>query len=201
MHGGTIVAESAGEGKGTTFVVCIPAKSSARANVAETENEAERNASVDLHGLRILVVEDEDNSREVFSVMLRSFGAEVMASASARQCLEVISEFRPDVLVSDIAMPLEDGYSLISKIRVLENDLSQTPALALTANAGHEDVRRAQLAGFQTHLAKPVDANTLAQAIARLAGRKASSSRRLLPYRRFDAQWARSTDRACLAGA
>ena len=177
MHGGTIVAESAGEGKGTTFVVCIPAKISARANVAETENEAERNASVDLHGLRILVVEDEDNSREVFSVMLRSFGAEVMASASARQCLEVISEFRPDVLVSDIAMPLEDGYSLISKIRVLENDLRQTPALALTANAGHEDVRRVHLAGFQTHLAKPVAANTLAQAIARLAGRKASSSR------------------------
>ena len=177
MHGGTIVAESAGEGKGTTFVVCIPAKSSARANVAETENEAERNASVDLHGLRILLVEDEDNSREVFAVMLRSFGAEVMASASARQCLEVISEFRPDVLVSDIAMPFEDGYTLISKIRALENDLRQTPALALTAHAGHEDVRLAQLAGFQTHLAKPVAANTLAQAIARLAGRKASSSR------------------------
>jgi CheY-like chemotaxis protein len=72
-------------------------------------------------------------------------------------------------------MPLEDGYSLISKIRVLENDLRQTPALALTASAGHEDVRRAHLAGFQTHLAKPVAANTLAQAIARLAGRKASS--------------------------
>ena len=177
MHGGTIVAESDGEGKGTTFVVCIPAKSPARANVAETENEAEINASVDLHGLRVLVVEDEENSREVFSVMLRSLGAEVMASASARECLEVISEFRPDVLVSDIAMPLEDGYSLISKIRVLGNDLRQTPALALTANAGDEDVRRAHLAGFQTHLAKPVDANTLALAIARLAGRKASSSR------------------------
>ncbi len=177
MHGGTIVAESDGEGKGTTFVVCIPAKSPARANVAETENEAEINASVDLHGLRVLVVEDEENSREVFSVMLRSLGAEVMASASARECLEVISEFRPDVLVSDIAMPLEDGYSLISKIRVLGSDLRQTPALALTANAGDEDVRRAHLAGFQTHLAKPVDANTLALAIARLAGRKASSSR------------------------
>ena len=176
MHGGTIVAESDGEGKGTTFVVCIPAKSPARANVAETENEAEINASVDLHGLRILLVEDEEHSREVFSVMLRSVGAEVMASASARQCLEVISEFRPDVLVSDIAMPLEDGYSLISKIRALGNDLRQTPALALTANAGDEDVRRAHLAGFQTHLAKPVDVNTLALAIARLAGRKASSS-------------------------
>ncbi len=172
MHGGTIVAESAGEGKGATFVVCIPAKISARATVAETQYEAERNASADLRGLRILLVEDEDNSREVFSAMLRSFGADVMASASARQCLEVISEFRPDVLVSDIAMPLEDGYTLLGKIRVLENDLRQIPALALTANAGHEDVRHAQLAGFQTHLAKPVDANTLAQAIARLAGRK-----------------------------
>ena len=177
LHGGTIAAESAGEGKGTTFVVCIPAKIST-VNGAETENELERNASVDLHGLRILLVEDEENSREVFSVMLRSFGAEVMTTASARQCLEVISEFRPDVLVSDIAMPLEDGYALISKIRVLENDLRQTPALALTANAGHEDVRRVQLAGFQTHLAKPVAANTLAQAIARLAGRKALSLRR-----------------------
>ena len=179
MHGGTIVAESDGEGKGTTFVVCIPAKSPVRANVAETENEEEIDASVDLHGLRILLVEDEEHSREVFSVMLRSVGAEVMASASARQCLEGISEFRPDVLVSDIAMPLEDGYSLISKIRALGNDLRQTPALALTANAGVEDVRRAHLAGFQTHLAKPVDVNTLALAIARLAGRKASSSGRL----------------------
>ena len=176
MHGGTIVAESDGEGKGTTFVVCIPAKSPVRANVAETENEEEIDASVDLHGLRILLVEDEEHSREVFSVMLRSVGAEVMASASARQCLEGISEFRPDVLVSDIAMPIEDGYSLISKIRALGNDLRQTPALALTANAGVEDIRRAHLAGFQTHLAKPVDVNTLALAIARLAGRKASSS-------------------------
>ena len=171
LHGGTIVAESAGEGKGTTFVVCIPATISAGASMAESENEAERNANVDLHGLRILLVEDEHNSREVFSVMLRSFGAEVMAAASARQCLDVISEFRPDVLVSDIAMPLEDGYTLISKIRALDNALRQTPALALTANAGHEDVRRAQLAGFQSHLAKPVAAKTLAQAIARLAGR------------------------------
>jgi PAS domain S-box-containing protein len=177
MHGGTIVADSTGEGTGATFVVCIPAKISARANVVETEHEAESHASADLHGLRILLVEDEDNSREVFSVMLRSFGAEVMAAASARECLEVISSFRPDVLVSDIAMPLVDGYALIGKIRVLESDLKQIPALALTANAGHEDVRRAHLAGFQSHLAKPVDANTLAQAIARLAGREASSSR------------------------
>jgi len=177
MHGGTIVAESDGEGKGTTFVVCIPAMSPARANVAETASEAEIGASVDLHGLRILLVEDEEHSRDVFSVMLRSVGAEVMASASARQCLEVISEFRPDVLVSDIAMPLEDGYSLISKIRLLGNDLSRTPALALTANAGDEDVRRAHVAGFQTHLAKPVDVNALALAITRLAGRKASPSR------------------------
>ncbi|HET9606795.1 MAG TPA: ATP-binding protein [Nitrospira sp.] len=178
LHGGTIIAESPGEGKGTTFVVCIPARISATANVAETENEAERHASVDLHGLRILLVDDEENSRDVFAVMLRSFGAEVMAAASARQCLEVISEFRPDVLISDIAMPLEDGYALISKIRMLENDLSQTPAVALTAHAGLEDVRRVHMAGFQTHLAKPVAANTLAQAIARLAGRNASSSRR-----------------------
>jgi CheY-like chemotaxis protein len=73
-------------------------------------------------------------------------------------------------------MPLEDGYTLISKIRALENDLRQIPALALTANAGHEDIHLVQLAGFQTHLAKPVAANTLAQAIARLAGRKASES-------------------------
>ena len=108
--------------------------------------------------------------------MLRSFGAEVMASASALQCLEVISTFRPDVLVSDIAMPFEDGCTLIRKVRALDNDLRQTPALALTAHAGHEDVRLAQLAGFQTHLAKPVAANALAQAIARLAVRKASSS-------------------------
>ncbi|MGK5084367.1 CheR family methyltransferase [Bdellovibrionota bacterium FG-1] len=170
MHGGTVEVESAGEGKGATFTVCLPVEPTAKFNTAEAEAEAE--AGVTLRGLRILVVDDDANAREVFSVMLQTFGAEVKIAESARQALALFEEYKPDVLVSDIAMPIEDGYSLIGKIRALKSKLAKTPALALTAYAGREDIQRAHLAGFQSHVSKPVDANKLALAIARVAARK-----------------------------
>ena len=111
--------------------------------------------------------------------MLQAFGAEVKTAESASQALAVFEEFKPDVLVSDIAMPMEDGYSLIRKIRALKSKYSQIPALALTAYAGQEDVKRAHQAGFQAHMAKPVDENKLALAIARLAKKAPDRSRKL----------------------
>ncbi|MEO5969799.1 MAG: ATP-binding protein [Bdellovibrionia bacterium] len=162
MHEGTVKAESLGESQGSTFTVSLPIKLAIKGASAEAT----------LDGLRVLVVDDEASAREVFTVMLQSFGAEVKPAESAKEALVILKKFKPDVLVSDIAMPIEDGYSLISKIRAKNSKLGKPPALALTAYAGQEDVQRSHLAGFQSHLAKPVDANRLALAIARLAGQK-----------------------------
>jgi PAS domain S-box-containing protein len=176
MHEGTVTVESSGEGQGTTFTLSLPFKPSGKAIEAETATatataiEAEA-AKIFLQGLRILLVEDEASAREVFAVMLKSFGAEVKTAESVSEALLIFEETKPEVLVSDIAMPGEDGYSLIAKIRALKSPLANLPALALTAYAGQEDVQRAHLAGFQAHVAKPVDGNKLALAIAKLAGR------------------------------
>jgi CheY-like chemotaxis protein len=116
-------------------------------------------------------VDDDPKAREVFSVMLETFGAETRTADSAKEALRIFGEYQPDILVSDIAMPIEDGYSLIASIRALKSSLGQTPALALTAYAGQEDIERTHLAGFQSHLAKPVNANKLVLAISRLVGR------------------------------
>jgi two-component system, chemotaxis family, CheB/CheR fusion protein len=166
MHKGAIVAESPGEGKGATFTVSIPAKPIAEVTTVEIEPQSE--TDVDLRGLRILVVDDETSVTEVFEVMLRSFGAEVRTAGSASEALAVFKKFNPDVLISDIAMPGEDGYSLIGKVRSLKSKRGETPAIALSAYAGQEDIQRALRAGFQAHIAKPVDANRLALAIAGL---------------------------------
>jgi CheY-like chemotaxis protein len=117
----------------------------------------------------VLIVEDEANAREAFEELLSSLGAEVKTADSAKEGFKIFGQFRPHVLVSDIAMPGEDGYSLIKKIRALEQaDGSNTPALAITAYAGEEDILRSHAAGFQKHLSKPVDGPLLAKTIAKL---------------------------------
>lgn len=170
MHGGTVEVESPGEGKGTLFTIKLPIRKLAITSAPEAKTEAEKNVS--LAGLRVLLVDDEASAREVLAVTLSTFGAEVTTAQSVADALSKIQEVNPHVLVSDIGMPVEDGYGLIGKVRALQTKLSQVPALALTAFAGREDILRAKQAGFQSHLAKPVDANKLAVAIARLAERK-----------------------------
>jgi len=172
MHEGSIRVESPGEGKGSTFFVSLPVGLSKKLRTMETEEETEEDTEISLEGIRVLIVDDEANARELFTVMLQTFGAEVTTAESASEALRIFADFMPNVLVSDIAMPEEDGYSLIAKIRAMKSKLGQTPALALTAYATNEDIQRANLAGFQSHLAKPVNAHTLALTIARLAGRK-----------------------------
>jgi CheY-like chemotaxis protein len=125
-----------------------------------------------LRGLRVLIIDDLEDAREAFSVMLQSSGAQVETAGSAATGLAALTRFKPDVLLCDIAMPGEDGFSFIRKARALKpNQGGKTPAIALTAFAGRENSRQALGAGFDTHLPKPVDALDLSRLIAKLAGR------------------------------
>jgi CheY-like chemotaxis protein len=123
-----------------------------------------------LTDLRVLVVDDEEDARALLLTVLEQCGASVMVVASASEALDALAEYRPDVLVSDIGMSGEDGYDLIRKVRALtEEEGGKLPAVALTAYAGEEDRKQALAAGFEMHLAKPVDPEELAAAISSLA--------------------------------
>ena len=173
LHGGTIDAASPGPGGGATFTVTLPAPAAvapapgAAAPAAETPPAAEHG---ELAGVRVLFVEDEDDTRAVVGALLAAAGARVRAVSSAAEALAVLRRWTPHVLVSDIAMPGEDGYALLRKVRALApEEGGLVPAVALTAYAGAEDRRRALAAGFQEHVAKPFDPPALAAVVARLA--------------------------------
>ena len=125
-----------------------------------------------LGGVRVLVVDDEHDTREILSVMLTRYGAEIRTAGSAAEAVDVFGQWLPDVLVSDIGMPEEDGYALIKKIRALppENG-ADVPAIALTAFASAQDKKIALAAGFQRHLAKPIEPVALAKNVALILGR------------------------------
>lgn len=132
---------------------------------------------MDLTGLRVLLVEDERDGRELLTETVRAAGAETLAAESAREAFESLARFRPDVLVSDVAMPVEDGYSLVRRLRRLApEDGGRIPAIAVSAYAREEDRIRALAAGFQQHIAKPLDPAELIGAIAHLARRGRNSS-------------------------
>nr|WP_242037701.1 response regulator [Coleofasciculus sp. FACHB-SPT9] len=180
LHGGTVYAESPGEGQGATFTVILPLiKSEAKKLTMEEDVLLGSESSVGsalLDGVRVLVVDDDTDTREFLTFMLEQYGAEAIAAASAQEAFERIPQVRPDVLVSDIGMPDEDGYSLLGKVRKLDaSQGGETPAIALTAYAREEDRTQALSAGFQMHLAKPVEPDELANVVAKLA---ASTSNR-----------------------
>ena len=174
MHGGTVHAFSAGENKGSTFVVRLPVVSSPK-DVEENENKVRALAiepTISLDGLLILVVDDEEDTRQLLVQSLTLYGATVISAKSAAEGLSELEEKKPDVLVSDIGMPDEDGYSLIRKVRALdETKLSRVPAIALTAFTRAQDRMRALSSGYQSHVAKPVEPDELATVIASLTGR------------------------------
>ena len=125
-----------------------------------------------LEGVHVLLVEDEQDARELIRTILEGCGAQVTAVASAGAALAALEQVKPDVLVSDIGMPGENGYELIKKIRALEPERGgKVPAVALTAYVGPKDRRRAILAGFQTHIAKPVEPDELVAVVASLGWR------------------------------
>jgi PAS domain S-box-containing protein len=170
-HGGTVRAESAGEGKGASFVVQLPARAAVPA-ISPVIHGAGNRPLPRLDGLRLLVVDDEDDARTLVGAVLGEQGAEVHLAASASEALEMFGHLRLDVVVSDIGMPHMDGYSLIRKIRALSPEFGgRTPAVALTAYARPEDAQLAFAAGFQMHVAKPIEPVHLATVVANLGGR------------------------------
>jgi signal transduction histidine kinase/ActR/RegA family two-component response regulator len=175
LHGGTVQADSEGVGKGASFSVMFPLLPElTKVPAPNLSGEMLRSDFESLKGLRVLLVDDEPEARKVFSTVIERTGAEVRACETAGEALEMLQDWRPDVLMSDIAMPDEDGYSLIGKVRSLPRDKGgATPAAALTAYARDEDRKRALDAGYQMHIAKPVSSGQLINVIARLTGRLA----------------------------
>ncbi|MFN7914999.1 MAG: ATP-binding protein [Vicinamibacterales bacterium] len=164
LHDGTVQAESEGEGRGATFIVRLPvscAKNDAAAPPAATGVPR-------LTGARVLVVDDDPDTRDVLKTVLESAGAEVVLSASAGETRTAFARAHPDLLIADIGMPGEDGYALISSIREMETGTSHVPAIALTARTRPEDVEQALAAGFQLHLAKPIDSGRLVESVVAL---------------------------------
>jgi CheY-like chemotaxis protein len=175
QHDGTISADSAGEGRGAVFTVTLPITvkplrilpltTGARVELAADDATA-------LRDVRVLVVDDDAETREFLVTVLRQYGADATAVGSALDALGAISRRQPDVLISDIGMPGEDGYALLRRLRALPPEIGgKVPALALSAYSGVDDADRALSAGFQFHLGKPVQPTTLVAAVAMLAGK------------------------------
>ncbi|HKG59402.1 MAG TPA: ATP-binding protein [Pyrinomonadaceae bacterium] len=171
LHGGTVSAQSDGVTKGATFTVTFPLMAD-RAPVTVTP-APEIGHTYSLDGLKVLLVDDEPEARQIISTVITRTGAEVKSCKSAHEALVKLSEWKPDVILSDIAMPEQDGYSFIRQVRSLPRDKGgDTPAAALTAYARDIDRRQALAAGYQMHIAKPIGASQLVTMIARLAGRE-----------------------------
>jgi PAS domain S-box-containing protein len=179
LHGGEVYAESLGVGKGSTFTIILPllavqgSKQPSGIAGQAREARASNKVTATLNNIRVLVVDDEPDARGLLAELLERSGAKAMAVGSTVEALEAIASFKPDVLMSDIGMPGEDGFSLIRRVRALAPERGgATPALALTAYARDEDRLRALSAGFQEHLAKPVNAEELVLMLGTLARTK-----------------------------
>jgi PAS domain S-box-containing protein len=179
LHGGNVHAESTGANQGSTFVVKIPCAppeiEPASEKIARSPSKlpsshlSNATTPTTLDGLKILVIDDEPDARALLRQLLENLNATVFAAGSAKEGFEMLRQYRPDLLVSDIGMPGEDGYSLIRKIRALSPaDGGTTPAIALTAYARPEDRSRAFAAGFQHHVTKPLNTHELIQTITEL---------------------------------
>jgi CheY-like chemotaxis protein len=173
LHGGTVRAQSAGEGHGATFTISLPSSTlpvrPGSAVIAADEQETQ--VPVSLGGIRVLVVEDEPDTAEFVKRLLETNGATVTIAESAAAALSFFRNAPPDVLLSDIGLPDVDGYELLRQIRAeMVASAAGIPAIALTAYARPEDRRRALLVGYQAHLAKPVEATELLATIASFAG-------------------------------
>jgi signal transduction histidine kinase/CheY-like chemotaxis protein len=165
MHGGTVHADSPGVGRGTTFTVRLPAPAQRKGDALAPAWDKQQSR---LTGANVLVVDDDPDAREVLRMILEDAGAKVSTASSARETREVMGLVHPDLLIADIGMPGEDGYSLIVSIRNQEKGIARLPAIALTAHTRPEDVEHALASGFQLHLAKPVDSSRLVDSIASL---------------------------------
>jgi PAS domain S-box-containing protein len=177
MHGGTVTADSPGPGRGSTFVVELPIAAVQTKPSVQTDARV-LEAMPSLDGLRALVVDDDESSRDVVSAILRQCGISTTAVGSVADAIRILESDSFDVLVSDIAMPHEDGYELIGKVRKLRPERGgNIPAVALTAYARTQDRMRALAAGYQTHVAKPVKPTELALVVAAVVRHSAGEVR------------------------
>ncbi len=172
LHGGTVTAASDGEGHGSSFIVRIPLALAQLPPSPGRPPEVEATTAQALSGLRVLLVEDEADARELLALTLQISGADVQAVDSAQQAMDEFEVFKPDVLLSDIGLPQESGYELIRKVRAMASDSSKVPAVALTAFASEKDRQLALAAGFHVHLAKPVEPDLLIETIKHLTDGK-----------------------------
>ncbi len=179
LHGGKVMAESPGEAQGATFTVCLPVPSvdiEAPPTPKAVENDDEDDAQLlaqapSLEGLRVLVVDDEPDARDLLAVVLRQRGAAVTIADSALAALDALNTNSFDILISDIQMPEVDGYELIRRLRASEAGQDKfIPAVALTAHVRPKDRARVLAAGFQMHVSKPVSAAELVIGVGSLAG-------------------------------
>ena len=170
LHGGTIEASSAGEGRGSTFTVKLPLLvSTSPAVLPAVRGEERPGRTPALDGITVLVVDDEEDAREAMAVLLGQAGARVLSASGAAEAIDTLDRERPDVLLSDIAMPGEDGYALIRRVRSRSGETGgRIPAAALTAYATLEDRAKAIRAGYDEHIPKPVDPTRLIGAVALL---------------------------------
>ena len=179
LHGGSVSVQSEGEGTGASFTITLPfvgvisnQKEAEPVNPNQSDEAISFEGLPSLHGLKVLVVDDEADTRELICEVLKECGSEVIMCRSVDEAMAALAQHKPDILISDLGMPDEDGYSLISKIRALPAERGgQIPAAALTAYARAEDRMRVLRSGFQFHLPKPVDSAELVTVVASLAGR------------------------------
>jgi len=178
LHGGTVRAMSDGDGRGATFVVSLPFVSlredvgASRHSPAAADRRLEVDCPASLRGLRVLVVDDESDTRELLRAVLERCEVEVLTAGSASEALDLIARLNPDVLLSDLGMPEDDGYSLIAKVRGLPAERGgRIPAAALTAYVRSEDRMKVLRAGFHLHVPKPIEPAELVAVVANLAGR------------------------------
>jgi CheY-like chemotaxis protein len=180
LHGGTVQATSEGEGQGSTFIVNLPLAPIHEADQREhpttsRSSHAAQTAEIDLSGVKVLVVDDEPDARTLIKRVLSQYRAEVETAGSADEGLQKLRTFAPSVLISDIGMPGRDGYQFIRDVRKLPADQGgKTPSVALTAFARSEDRTRAMMAGFQLHIAKPIEPQELVATVGSLANRVGS---------------------------
>jgi CheY-like chemotaxis protein len=172
-HGGNVTAESAGVGLGATFVCILPLVGVEQEVVPAIERQLTQlkvKATSSLRGIKVLVVDDDEDAREMLEAALNSYGAEVITAAGALKALDALASEEIDVLVSDINMPEVDGYELIRRVRAMKPEQGgRIPAVALTAYARAEDRLRALKSGYQTHMPKPVEPAELEVVVATLA--------------------------------
>jgi CheY-like chemotaxis protein len=179
LHGGTVEAGSPGEGKGSTFSIRLPIRAVHVPIASEPQESVGKatqasSAEVRLDGIRILVVDDQPDARQVLTKVFERVGATVTSAGSVSEALSTLKTTVPHILISDIGMPETDGLDLIREIRSNGFSAKNLPAIALTAFAQEADVQSALTAGYQLHVSKPIDPGNLSQMVSNLVGNAAN---------------------------